>query len=180
MGVIPEYVWLFQGLLSSTTATTLKDLRCFRLSAKERCLDLPWKTFRELSAEPSAKTFRGTFRKNLPQNLPQNTFWMKKGRAEGPEPSGILPESFRKPSADKPFTKTFRKNIPRNLPQKPSMHVRPSASVRPRSSVRVRPAIRVCPSASVRPRPSVRPSVPVEIQILVRAILIQHQTTPPH
>ena len=83
------------------------------------------KTFRGPSAEPSAQTFRGTFRKKPVR--------MGKGRPAGPKPSGILPESFRKPSAEKSLTKTFRENLPRNLPQGPS--AKPSAKTKvPKSS----------------------------------------------
>ena len=118
---------------------------------------LPWRTFRgtfrknllrnlpqKPSAEPSTKTFPGSFRRNLPRNLPQ-TFQMGKGRTEGPEPSGILPESFRKtaveqnPSAKpstepsaKTFHGSFRKNLPRNHAPKKRMIL----SIRPKRTFR--------------------------------------------
>ena len=90
--------------------------------SKTQLLNLPQTT----SAKTFRKTFRNTFPKNLPQNLPQETFRMGKCRAEGPEPSRILPESFRKPSQE-------------NLPQKPSAKPSANPSALPSAKLSAKP-----------------------------------------
>ena len=124
------YLDLLVAAGSKNHLSQWKESKIFRvLASRKHYYVLPQNQFFEPSAgnlpgtfrKTYRKTFRKTFCKNLPQNLPQTIFWMRKGRVEGPEPSGILPESSRKPSAEKPFTKTFcktfRRTFPKNLPQ---------------------------------------------------------------